>query len=104
LRRARAAAGTTIAAALEDFDPRRAVDAIITIAREGNRFVVATRPWELAKVGDEVHLDAVAGGTGGGVPRHRRPPRAVPTGRRRAHRRPVHWEVEPEPVFPRLSA
>ena len=59
LRQARAAAGTTIAAALEDFDFRRAVDAVITIAREGNRFVETVRPWDLAKSNQEAQLDAV---------------------------------------------
>lgn len=42
-------AATEIDAALDAFDFRRALAAIMVIANEGNRYVEATRPWELAK-------------------------------------------------------
>lgn len=49
LRAARAEAVERITYALEEFDFRRAVEAIIRIGDEGNRYVEAVRPWELAK-------------------------------------------------------
>ncbi|MGH8901754.1 MAG: methionine--tRNA ligase [Egibacteraceae bacterium] len=49
LRAARADAAGHIAHALEEFDFRRAVEAIIRIGDEGNRYVEVVRPWELAK-------------------------------------------------------
>jgi methionyl-tRNA synthetase len=48
-----------IAAALEDFDFRRATEAVWRIADEANRYVNRTRPWELAKAGDHAGLAAV---------------------------------------------
>jgi methionyl-tRNA synthetase len=48
-----------IAGALEDFDFRRATEAVWRIADEANRYVNRTRPWELAKAGDRTELDAV---------------------------------------------
>ena len=48
-----------IAAALEDFDFRRATEAVWRIADEANRYVNRTRPWDLAKAGDRTELDAV---------------------------------------------
>ncbi len=48
-----------IAWALEDFDFRRATDAIWRIADEANRYVNRTRPWDLAKTDDGAQLDAV---------------------------------------------
>jgi methionyl-tRNA synthetase len=48
-----------IAWALEDFDFRRATDAIWRIADEANRYVNRTRPWDLAKANDGAELDAV---------------------------------------------
>ena len=48
-----------IAAALEDFDFRRATEAAWRIADEANRYVNRTRPWDLAKAGDHAELDAV---------------------------------------------
>jgi methionyl-tRNA synthetase len=48
-----------IAEALEDFDFRRATEAVWRIADEANRYVNRTRPWDLAKAGDREELDAV---------------------------------------------
>ena len=48
-----------IAGALEDFDFRRATEAVWQIAEQANRHVNRTRPWDLAKVGDRAELDAV---------------------------------------------
>jgi methionyl-tRNA synthetase len=48
-----------IAAALEDIDFRRATEAVWRIADEANRYVNRTRPWDLAKAGDQARLDAV---------------------------------------------
>ena len=48
-----------IAGALEDFDFRRATEAVWQIADEANRYVNRARPWELAKAGDSATLDAV---------------------------------------------
>jgi methionyl-tRNA synthetase len=48
-----------IAAALEDFDFRRATEAVWRIADEANRYVNRTRPWDLARAGDRAELDAV---------------------------------------------
>ena len=48
-----------IAGALEDFDFRRATEAVWQIADEANRYVNRTRPWELAKAGERAELDAV---------------------------------------------
>ncbi|MGH8909097.1 MAG: methionine--tRNA ligase [Egibacteraceae bacterium] len=49
LRAARADAAGRITHALGEFDFRRAVEAVISIGDEGNRYVEAARPWELAK-------------------------------------------------------
>jgi methionyl-tRNA synthetase len=48
-----------IAAALDDFDFRRATEAVWRIADEANRYVNRTRPWSLAKAGDTEELAAV---------------------------------------------
>ena len=48
-----------IAAALEDFDFRRATEAVWRIADEANRYVNRTRPWDLAKAGERAELAAV---------------------------------------------
>jgi methionyl-tRNA synthetase len=48
-----------IAAALEDFDFRRATEAVWRIADEANRHVNRARPWDLAKAGEHEELDAV---------------------------------------------
>jgi methionyl-tRNA synthetase len=48
-----------IAEALEDFDFRRATEAVWRIADEANRYVNHARPWDLAKAGDRAGLDAV---------------------------------------------
>jgi methionyl-tRNA synthetase len=48
-----------IAGALEDFDFRRATEAVWQIADEANRYVNRTRPWDLAKAGSHAELDAV---------------------------------------------
>jgi len=48
-----------IAGALEDFDFRRATEAVWQIADEANRCVNRARPWDLAKAGDRAELDAV---------------------------------------------
>ncbi|MDX6340511.1 MAG: methionyl-tRNA synthetase, partial [Trebonia sp.] len=47
-----------IAEALEDFDFRRATEAVWRIADEANRYVNHTRPWDLAKAGDRAELAA----------------------------------------------
>jgi methionyl-tRNA synthetase len=48
-----------ITAALDNFDYRRATEAVWRIADEANRHVNSTRPWNLAKTGDRAELDAV---------------------------------------------
>ncbi len=48
-----------IAAALDDFDFRRATNAVWRIADEANRYVNRTRPWELARAGRHAELAAV---------------------------------------------
>jgi methionyl-tRNA synthetase len=48
-----------IAGALDDFDFRRATEAVWRIADEANRYVNRARPWELAKAGEAAELDAV---------------------------------------------
>jgi methionyl-tRNA synthetase len=48
-----------IAEALEDFDFRRATEAVWRIADEANRYVNRTRPWDLAKANDQAQLAAV---------------------------------------------
>jgi methionyl-tRNA synthetase len=48
-----------IAAALDDYDFRRATEAVWRIADEANRYVNRTRPWDLAKAGDDAELAAV---------------------------------------------
>ncbi len=48
-----------IAEALEDFDFRRATEAVWRIADEANRYVNRARPWDLAKAGDHAELAAV---------------------------------------------
>jgi methionyl-tRNA synthetase len=48
-----------IAEALEDFDFRRATEAVWRIADEANRYVNHARPWDLAKAGDHAGLAAV---------------------------------------------
>ena len=48
-----------IAEALEDFDFRRATEAVWQIADEANRYVNRARPWDLAGVGDREKLDIV---------------------------------------------
>ena len=48
-----------IAGALDDFDFRRATDAVWRIADEANRYVNRARPWELAKAGREAELAGV---------------------------------------------
>ncbi len=66
LRAVRAEAGATIASSLDAFDFRRATEAVVRIGDEGNRYVEAVRPWELAKAARSdpaasVALDAVLG-------------------------------------------
>ena len=48
-----------IAEALDDFDFRRATDAVWRIADEANRYVNRSRPWELARAGRHAELAAV---------------------------------------------
>jgi len=48
-----------ITGALDDFDFRRATEAVWRIADEANRYVNSTRPWNLHKTGDRAELDAV---------------------------------------------
>jgi methionyl-tRNA synthetase len=112
LRAARAEAAACIDQALGDFDFRRAVEAVIHIGDEGNRYVEATAPWALAKAerkGDVPprELDAVLAelaATCREIAGHLQP--FVPD----AARRIVHQcgdggpEVrDPDPVFPRLE-
>jgi methionyl-tRNA synthetase len=49
LREVRSRAVDVISESLDRFDFRRATDAIVEIGDEGNRYVEAARPWELAK-------------------------------------------------------
>jgi methionyl-tRNA synthetase len=48
-----------VARALEDWDPRAALDAIFAVVRAANRRVDETKPWALARAGDSRALDAV---------------------------------------------
>jgi methionyl-tRNA synthetase len=48
-----------IAEALEDFDFRRATEAVWRIADEANRLVNRARPWDLARAGDHAQLNDV---------------------------------------------
>jgi methionyl-tRNA synthetase len=59
LNRAIRTAPGLIAGALEDFDFRRATEAVWQIADEANRYASRARPWDLAKAGDGAQLDAV---------------------------------------------
>ena len=52
-------APSLIAEALDDFDFRRAAEAVWQIADEANRHVNRTRPWDLARAGHAAGLDAV---------------------------------------------
>jgi methionyl-tRNA synthetase len=52
-------ASLLIAVALDDFDFRRATDAVWRIADEANRYVNRTRPWELARASRHAELAAV---------------------------------------------
>ena len=56
---ARSCAGATIDAALAEFDFRAAVDAVIAIGDETNRYVESVRPWDLAKAHRDDELGAV---------------------------------------------
>ena len=56
---ARQGVDAAVDAALDDFDFRRALDGIWAIVTEGNRYVEATRPWELAKAGLDEDADIV---------------------------------------------
>jgi methionyl-tRNA synthetase len=58
---ARSEAAGHIDHALEEFDLRRATSAIVRIAEEGNRYIEATRPWELARADNAAELDQVLG-------------------------------------------
>jgi methionyl-tRNA synthetase len=57
LRQACDKAPADIAAALAAFDVRRATAALWTIVEQANRFIDATRPWELASAGADAELD-----------------------------------------------
>ncbi|MDQ2811180.1 MAG: hypothetical protein M3Z75_04690 [Actinomycetota bacterium] len=59
LEEAVASAPGLIAAALEDFDFRRATEAAWQVAREANRYATHARPWDLAEAGDRAALAAV---------------------------------------------
>lgn len=48
-----------IGSALEEFDFRRATQAVWEIADEANRYVNRTRPWNLARTGQRAELDTV---------------------------------------------
>ncbi|GLW10482.1 hypothetical protein Misp01_56100 [Microtetraspora sp. NBRC 13810] len=58
LERACREAPERVAAALAEFDFRRAASAVWAVADEANRYVNLARPWELARDGDDA-LDAV---------------------------------------------
>jgi methionyl-tRNA synthetase len=60
LRAARSEAGPAIDRALADFDFRRAAEAVLRIGDEGNRYVEAVRPWELAKTERQDHAGSGA--------------------------------------------
>ena len=65
--------------------------------------MVATRPWELAKVGDEAHLDAVLAELVAAcrdIGDHLAPFLPAAAGRIAAQ---CTGKVEPKPVFPRLE-
>jgi methionyl-tRNA synthetase len=48
-----------VAEALEDFDFRRATEAVWQIAHQANRYASHTRPWDLGKADDHTELAAV---------------------------------------------
>ena len=52
-------AASSIPEALEDFDFRRATEAVWRIADQANRYVNRARPWELARTGAPAELDVV---------------------------------------------
>ncbi|MGH3839314.1 MAG: methionine--tRNA ligase, partial [Pseudonocardiaceae bacterium] len=60
LRAARSEAAPTIDRALTEFDFRRATEAVTRVGDEGNRYVEAVRPWELAKPERNDHADGSA--------------------------------------------
>jgi methionyl-tRNA synthetase len=60
LRAARDEAAPTIDRALREFDFRRALEAIVRIGDEGNRYVEAVKPWELAKAERKEQADPQA--------------------------------------------
>jgi len=59
LSRAVADAAESVAEALEDFDFRRAAEAVWQIADQANRYVNRARPWELARAGRDAELNGV---------------------------------------------
>jgi methionyl-tRNA synthetase len=110
LRHTRASVGARIDAALAGFDFRRAVEAVLAIGAEANRYVETVRPWELARAerrdgafGRQAR--SCPGRADRGRPGHRVPPVPVPARRGAAHPGPMwtRWPDLPEatPVFPR---
>lgn len=60
LRLARSDAAARIDQSLADFDFRRAVEAVTHIGDEGNRYVEAVRPWDLAKAERKDNAESTA--------------------------------------------
>jgi methionyl-tRNA synthetase len=111
LREARAGAKATIDAELAAFDFRRAVEAVVRIGDEGNRYVEASTPWALAKAekagADQLGLDAVLAelvATCHELGEHLRPFLPSASERIAAQCGDGGTTVgEPNPVFPRLE-
>jgi methionyl-tRNA synthetase len=112
LRKVRATAAAAIDAALAEFDFRRAVEAVTAVGDEGNRYVEATRPWELAKA-ERAHgapageLDAVLAeliATCRDIAEHLRPFLPAAAARIAAQCGDGGDRVaQPSPIFPRLE-
>lgn len=112
LRVARAQAADTIDKALAEFDFRRAVEAVVRIGDEGNRYVEAVRPWELAKAerkdgADPSSLNTVLAeliATCRDIAKHLRPFLPAAADRVAAQCGNDGPNVaDPQPVFPRLE-
>ncbi|MGH3516006.1 MAG: class I tRNA ligase family protein, partial [Haloechinothrix sp.] len=112
LRAARTEAADAIDQALAGFDFRRAVEAVTRIGDEGNRYVEAVRPWELAKAerkegADPAALNTVLAeliATCRVIAKHLRPFLPAAADRIAAQCGNGGANVpDPQPVFPRLE-
>jgi methionyl-tRNA synthetase len=110
LRQVRAVAEATIDAALANFDFRRAVEVVIRIGDEANRYVESARPWELARAErregapaerlDRVLAELIAAGRD--IAHHLAPFLPAAAGRIRVQcGHDSSTLPDPQPVFPR---